>query len=71
VAGLRREGQISLKVFLEMCREKGIEPKKTYSGKFNFRIPNELHADIVCAAAAEGKSLNQWVVEVLDGSALA
>ena len=28
VAGLRREGEISLKVFLEMCREKGIEPKK-------------------------------------------
>ena len=28
VAGLRREGEISLKVFLEMCGEKDIEPRK-------------------------------------------
>lgn len=26
VAGLQREGEISLKVFLEMCKEKGVAP---------------------------------------------
>ena len=28
--GLSREGEISLKVFLEMCQEEGVEPIKAY-----------------------------------------
>jgi len=39
---------------------------KKYSGKFNLRIPPELHAEIASKASAEGKSLNQWIVETLD-----
>jgi len=65
IESLKREGEISLKVFLDSCRERGIAPKKTFSGKFNIRIPENLHADIVSAATAEGKSLNQWVTEAL------
>lgn len=65
VAGLKREGEISLQVFLDTCRESGLEPFKTYSGKFNVRIPAELHANIVNAASASGKSLNQWISEAL------
>ena len=65
IAGLRREGLVSLKVFLEMCQEDGVEPRRQFSGKFNVRIPPELHAAISAAAAADGKSLNQWVTEEL------
>ena len=65
IAGLRREGAVSLKVFLEMCEEDGVEPRRQFSGKFNVRLPPELHAGIVAAAAAEGKSLNQWVTDEL------
>lgn len=64
-AGLRREGAKSLEVFLEMCREDGVEPRRQYSGRFNVRLPPELHADIATAAAAAGKSINQWVTEEL------
>ena len=39
---------------------------KEYSGKFNLRIPPELHAEIASRASADGKSLNQWVVDTLD-----
>ena len=65
VAGLKREGEISLQVFLDTCRESGIEPFKSFSGKFNVRIPAELHASIVNAAAANGQSLNQWISDAL------
>lgn len=71
VAGLQKEGEISLKVLLDMCKEDGVEPRKDYSGKFNVRIPPELHASIAAHAAAEGKSLNQWLIEVFDKSVAA
>ncbi|MGZ4997207.1 MAG: type II toxin-antitoxin system HicB family antitoxin [Methylobacter sp.] len=67
--GLRREGAISLKVFMEACKEDGVEPFKAYSGKFVLRIPPEDHAAVTRAAIASGKSLNQWAVEVLKQAA--
>ena len=66
IDSLKREGAVSLKVFLEMCKEDGVEPRKAYSGKFNLRLPARLHADLVSASRSEGKSLNQWVVDALD-----
>ena len=66
---LKKEGAISLKVFLDMCAEDGVQPRKEYSGKFNVRLPSELHSHIVDAAAANGKSLNQWVIEALQRAA--
>ncbi len=65
VSGLKREGAASLRVFLEMCEEDGVEPGRRYSGRFNVRIPSELHANVAAAAAAEGKSLNQWITDTL------
>ncbi|WP_090622349.1 type II toxin-antitoxin system HicB family antitoxin [Azotobacter beijerinckii] len=44
IEGLKREGATSLRVFLEMCAEDGVEPRKVFSGKFNVRVPPELHA---------------------------
>jgi predicted HicB family RNase H-like nuclease len=65
VEGLRREGSLSLHAFLDTCRERGIEPYRSFSGKFNVRIPGELHAEAVLAAAARGISLNDLVREAL------
>jgi len=44
-----------------MCREKGIEPCRKFSGKFNVRPTPDDHAAAVIAAAAAGKSLNEWI----------
>jgi predicted HicB family RNase H-like nuclease len=62
---LRTEFKKSLAVFLDVCKEKGIEPRRSYSGKFNLRIPPELHEKLVIAAQAEGKSINTLAQEAL------
>ena len=62
---LRAEFKKSLQVFLEVCREKGIEPRRNYSGKFNLRIPPELHEKLAIVAQAEGKSINSVAQEAL------
>ena len=66
IEGLRHGGEISLKIFLVMCREDGEEPRKAYSGRFNLRVSPKLHAEISARAAAGGKSLNQRVTDVID-----
>jgi len=67
-AELRKEFKNSLKVFLDVCKEKGISPTKEYSGKFNLRIPARLHSEIAARASAEDKSINQLVSEILEQS---
>jgi len=64
-ASLRKEFKNSLKVFLEVCKEKGIEPVKNYSGKFNLRITSRLHREIAARATAADKSINEWISETL------
>ena len=62
---LRAEFKKSLAVFLEVCAEKGLEPRRSYSGKFNLRIPVELHERLSIVAQAEGKSINTVAQEAL------
>jgi len=64
-ASLRKEFKNSLKVYLEVCEEKGVEPIKNYSGKFNLRIPSRLHREIAARATAADKSINEWILETL------
>ncbi len=42
-----------------------VEEVKTYSGKFNVRLPRYLHRELVEFAEREGTSLNQLVVAIL------
>ena len=71
VDGLRHEGEISLRVFLEACAEDGVDPRKHFSGKFSLRVDPELHEAAAIAAAAHGQSLNQWAAEAIRQAARA
>lgn len=64
---LRTEFRKSLDVYLAVCKEKGIEPRRAFSGKFNLRIPPELHERLAIVAQAEGKSINAVAQEALQG----
>ena len=70
VKGLVKEGKASLKVFLEACKEDGVDPRKKFSGKFVLRLDSETHEAAAIAAAAHGKSLNQWAVEAIKQAAI-
>ena len=64
LSGLEREGKISLKVFLEECQARGIEPYKK-AGKFALRLDPELYRRSSLAAVASGVSLNSFITEAL------
>lgn len=65
VDGLKREGEISLRVYLAACAKRGIEPLAKASGALNLRVSPELHRAATAAAKASGMSLNQWAAAVI------
>jgi predicted HicB family RNase H-like nuclease len=69
VEGLLKEGRKSLKVFLKMCAEDGVNPRRKFSGRFNLRISPNLHERIAALAGASGQSINTWMIEALDHEA--
>jgi predicted HicB family RNase H-like nuclease len=52
--------------YLEDCKQRGKDPNKPYSGKFNLRLSPQFHSEIAAAAAKAGQSLNQWVINTLE-----
>lgn len=65
VAALLEEGRNSLSLFLEVCRERGIAPRKNFSGKFQMRLDPSVHEKATVAAAARGTSLNALIEEAV------
>ena len=61
---MRREGETSLKVFLDMCAEEGVSPYRKTSGR-NIRLSKELYDKAATLANASGKSLNAWIADVI------
>ena len=55
----------SIDDYLAFCCERGEKPEKPFSGKFVLRIPPDLHQKFAIEARKSGKSLNNWVVDVL------
>jgi predicted HicB family RNase H-like nuclease len=50
---------------LEFCAKRGESPEKPFSGKFVLRLPEDLHRKAYIQAKLNNKSLNSWVIEVL------
>ncbi len=55
----------SIDDYLDMCKADGVEPDRAFSGQFMVRTDSKVHRNVALRAAAEGKSLNQWVSDVL------
>ena len=65
VKSLRREGEISLHIFLVMCNEGSVERRKNYFGKLMVRLPAELYEKAAVFAASQERSLNAWLTDIV------
>ena len=62
---LRGDFEFAVDHYLAACAAAGQKPERQASGRLLMRLPPDIHASAAAAAAAEGKSLNQWITEVL------
>jgi predicted HicB family RNase H-like nuclease len=49
--------------YLEVCRARGEEPDRPFSGRFNTRFSSSLHRQIAIDAATNNESMNDWLVK--------
>ncbi len=66
VKELKKAFKESVDFHIEVCEKIGQRTKRQYSGKVMLRLPNHLHEKIAEAAAAAGKSINEWGKDVLE-----
>lgn len=65
VKELEQDFQRVIDEYLEDCRQRNVEPERSYKGTFNVRISPELHRSIAVYAIEHGKSLNAAVEEAI------
>ena len=65
----RQEFQNSVDFYLEFCAELGEEPDKPFPGKLLYQTNSDTHRKIFIAARKAGKSINDWMDEVLQEAA--
>ena len=58
---LKKAFHDSLDDYLDMCRSRGEEPEKPFSGKFVVRVSPDVHRKIYMAAKRAGQSINAWL----------
>lgn len=51
--------------YLELCKEFGKAPDKTYKGTFNVRVPSNLHKEASLFATLHNMTLNEFVKKAL------
>lgn len=66
VEELRAAFHEAVEDYLETCRKIGKRAQKAFSGNLMLRISPEIHAAVATAAEVNGKSINQWVADVLE-----
>ena len=65
VEALRNDFQESVDEYLDICKQLGKEPEKTYKGTFNVRIAPSLHRQLTVFSITNGKTLNATVEEAI------
>ena len=61
VEELTKDFEGAIDDYLQMCQEKGIAPKKPYTGVLNVRLSPEMHNGAAMAASREGITINAFI----------
>jgi len=62
---IERAFKESVDDYVAWCESEGVEPEKPYSGRFNVRLPPQLHRQVAILAKKKQMSLNSFVEKVL------
>ncbi len=66
VAELKKHMKEAVDGYLELCEERGIEPKKPFNGRISYRTSPQTHAKLAQAAILAGKrSINAFIDEIM------
>jgi predicted HicB family RNase H-like nuclease len=65
VKELEQSFKDSIDDYLAWCKQRKEKPEKTFSGTFNLRIPQDLHAKLALQAKTMGVSLNSFIAQSL------
>jgi predicted HicB family RNase H-like nuclease len=65
VAEIEKAFKDSIEDYLAWCKEEGAEPEKPYSGRFNLRLPPELHREVAVKARKLKISINRFVEKAI------
>lgn len=52
--------------YLEVCRARGEEPDRPFSGRFSTRFSSTLHRRIAIDAATRQESMNDWLIRAAE-----
>ena len=61
VEELTKDFEGAIDDYLRMCEQKGITPRKPYSGVLNVRLSPEIHGGAAMAASKEGITINAFI----------
>ncbi len=65
VSELEQAFKDSVNDYLAFCKQRCEQPEKPFSGKFNVRVPPDLHAKLSIEAHVHRESLNSLIIKML------
>ncbi len=63
---LRHDFEEAVDCYLASCEQRGVEPRKPYSGVLNIRLTPEIHSSIAAKAQEKGITISALIRQALE-----
>lgn len=61
IGELKSDFEGAIDDYFASCKDRGVEPAKSYSGKLIVRMPSDLHGMVAMVAANTGTTINEFI----------